>query len=89
MDIIHYNFSNDIVLKIFVIADDIVNVINKQLLPVKKAGRKHDLSPSEIITIALLFTLSNCRDFKHFYNLFNLKQYFPNIPTYERTLSSM
>lgn len=32
MDIIHYNFSNDIVLKIFVSVDDIVNAINKQLL---------------------------------------------------------
>jgi hypothetical protein len=89
MDIIKYNFSNDIVLKLFIIIDDLVSAINKRLLPVKKAGRNHNLTPSEIITIALLFTLSNCKDFKHFYTFFDLHHYFPNIPSYERTLASI
>jgi hypothetical protein len=75
MYIIKQDLAKDTVLRLFIIIDDLVKAIDKCLLPItNKAGRKFNLTKSEIITIALLFVISNCNDFKHFYNFFDLKR---------------
>jgi hypothetical protein len=49
--------------------------------------RKPLMSDSEVISILILFQLSNTRNFKSFYNLYlkkHLKSYFPNTVSYNR-----
>jgi hypothetical protein len=55
--------------------------------PTKKRKKKCEMSLSEIMTILILFHMSNYRDLKHFYIQcvqVNLKLYFPKALSYQR-----
>jgi len=84
------------IIKIFFYVDEFckqfIPVWNKYLIGNReiKRIRKDVLSYSEIITILILYHNSKTKNFKEFYNnwLYNklLKNYFPNIPCYDRFL---
>lgn len=80
-------------IELFCAVDDFLKVFspewNKRLIAGgdRKRLREGRLSPSEIITILILFHESHYRDFKHFYLLSvcrELKKYFPNVLSYNR-----
>ncbi len=86
--------STDIITQIYVNVDDFVKPIKPKLKKfmisseeTKKKNRPYRLSESEVITIMILFHLSNYRNFKYFYldYVFNkLKKDFPYLVSYNR-----
>lgn len=84
-------YDSDLILKLFVIVDDLYkHLITHRLLRSKsKAGRKSKLSTPELITIAVIFSLTKGDSFKNFYRIFKLSNLFPNVPEYSRLLRSV
>jgi hypothetical protein len=79
--------------EIFCQIDDFCNLFDKKLKrflltnPNKKRQRACKLSLSEVMTVLILFHMSDYRTFKHFYFrcvLGDLKKYFPNCVSYSR-----
>jgi hypothetical protein len=58
---------------------------------IRKQTRIPGFSESEIMTIAILFQESPCRNFKYFYKSYLqlYKPEFPNMPSYERFVALM
>ena len=95
--IIHKHFSNmkdtDII-TLFCAFDDFYShfdhFLNSCGLPdgkITKRNRPSRLSQSEVMTIVVLFHMSNYRHFKHFYLTYvkkHLKSYFPKLVSYNR-----
>ena len=87
LTIINIFFQIDEFCKVF------IPVWNKYMIDSNKKhykSRIDTLSESELITIEILYQLSNYKNFKEFYNntlYFILKSYFPNIPSYKRLIS--
>jgi transposase len=85
--------------ELFCFVDDftsgIEKEINSHLLSTsphrKKPTRTPDLRESEIMTIALMFQQSPCRNFKYFYQSYLqlYKEEFPQMPSYERFIALM
>ena len=86
---------NDKVIEIFSLADDFCKFFNQELATrliqpertKRKYSRKSVMSESEIITILVLFHLSNYRCLKHFYLSHvckHMNDYFPNTVSYNR-----
>ena len=65
--------STDKITSIFCSIDDFCNVfepaLKKRLISNEKTkrNRKFKMSMSEVLTITVLFHLSGCRNFKHYY----------------------
>ena len=53
---------------------------------IRKPTRVPKITPSEIITILLIYQRSHYKDFRNFYGYFRTayQHFFPNLPTYER-----
>ena len=90
--------SKDKITKIFCSIDDFCLVfepeLQKRQLSTGKMTRKRKftMSMSEIVTITVLFHLSDMRTFKHFYLFYvqtHLKQEFPNTVSYNRFVELM
>lgn len=90
--------SKDKITEIFCSIDDFCLVFEpelqkRQLSTGKKTRkRKFTMSMSEIVTITVLFHLSDMRTFKHFYLFYvkmHLKQEFPNTVSYNRFVELM
>jgi hypothetical protein len=84
--------------QIFVSIDDFYLKFNKemekhQLADInKKRNRAFTMSPSEVMTIIVLFHLSNFKDMKHFYLIYvkdHLKAEFPRTVSYNRFVELM
>jgi hypothetical protein len=84
--------------EIFVSIDDFYLKFNKemekhQLADInKKRNRAFTMSPSEVMTIIVLFHLSNFKDMKHFYLIYvkdHLKAEFPRTVSYNRFVELM
>lgn len=81
------SLNTDIVTRLFYVIDDLCKAVQINLLPSgKTAGRRNNLTPSEIITIAILFSFLDTNAFKKFYTFYDLQKYFPNVPCYSRLL---
>ena len=79
----------DNIISTFVIVDDFLkNVMQQQLLlgTGGTRGPKGSMTPSEIVTICLLFQFSGYRNFKAFYRFLETyyRHYFPNLLSYNR-----
>ena len=87
MEIIQYN--DDFVTKLFFVVDELVQLIHIPILSSSEKGKKRYLRDSELITIQLLFSLSNCNDFKHFTEFFDIGKYFKHRLEYSRLLRNV
>ena len=88
--------TDDKVTEIFVMADEFCKVFNQMLkrrgLNSPKLGKRHYFRPNrmcdaEIITILIIFHMSNHKCFKHFYLneiCVNKRHLFPNVVSYNR-----
>jgi hypothetical protein len=83
----------DQITEIFVNVDDFYTQFNKEIIKhqlsttKKQRNRKFTMSASEVITILILFHLSNQKNLKHFYLFYvrqHLKKEFPNTVSYNR-----
>lgn len=88
--------TEDKVTEIFVMADEFCKVFNQMLkrrgLNSPKTGKRHYFRPNrmsdaEIITILIIFHMSNHKCFKYFYLneiCINKRHLFPNLVSYNR-----
>ena len=90
--------STDKVTSIFCSIDDFCNVFEpafreRQLSDGRiKRNRKYKMSLSEVLTITVLFHLSGCRNFKHYYTGYvqkHLNKEFPSTVSYNRFVELM
>jgi hypothetical protein len=90
--------SKDKITEIFCTIDDFAQVFEKSLEKSlissgkKRRRRKFKMSKGEILTITVLFHLSNVRTFKHFYLFYvqkHLKDEFPDTVSYNRFVELM
>jgi len=88
------NYINEI----FVSMDDFYLQFTKEMAKhqladiTKKRNRAYRMSPSEVMTIMVLFHLSNFKDIKHFYLFYvkeHLKAEFPRLVSYNRFVELM
>jgi hypothetical protein len=88
----------DKIIEIFCSVDDFCNAFEtehkKHLVSdgKRKRNRACTMSDSEVITITVMFHLSGCRDFKHFYLGYickNLQCDFPQTVSYNRIVELM
>ena len=86
MNIVEY--SSDFVTKLYFVVDELVQLINTPSLSSNRRKKQY-LSDSELITIQLLFYLSNSNDFKYFTSMVPLKAYFKKIPEYSKLLKNV
>jgi hypothetical protein len=90
--------STDKITSIFCSIDDFCNVfepaLKKRLISNEKTkrNRKFKMSMSEVLTITVLFHLSGCRNFKHYYTGYvqkHLNKEFPATVSYNRFVELM
>ena len=86
MNIVEYDA--DFVTKLYFVVDEQVLLITIPSLSSNR-GSKRYLSDAELITIQLLFSLSNTNDFKHFTANFPLQTYFMKVPDYSKLLKNV
>jgi hypothetical protein len=88
----------DKIIEIFCSVDDFCNAFESELKKHQLSDGKHKrnraftMSDSEVITIAVMFHLSGCRDFKHFYVGYickHLQSDFPQTVSYNRFVELM
>ncbi len=82
-------FNSNYIISIYVLVDDFLTPLIQQhpeLVSKNKRGFSCAMSPSEIITLCLLFQSSGFRNFKAFYQFAEvyLKPYFPKMLSYSR-----
>lgn len=83
-------YSYDLVVKLFYIIDNLcVELLPKKLGHASKKGRHPSLCISELITIAVIFSITDVNAFKTFYRIFSLTNCFPNLPEYSRLLRNI
>lgn len=79
--------SKDSIITLFCLIDDLC----KAILPPERhtVGPKPKLSRSELMTIAVLFSLTGQNSFHGFYRVFAMNKYFTDLPEYSRLLRNI
>lgn len=80
----------DFFITLYSVIDDLYKKITPFLIDkTTNTGRKPKLSTPELITIGIIFMLTDCNSFKGFYHLFRISNLFPNMPEYSRLLRNV
>jgi len=80
----------DFFITLFCVIDDLYKKIAPYLLKkTTNVGRKVKLSTPELITIGIIFMLTDCNTFKGFYRIFRLTNMFSELPEYSRLLRNI
>lgn len=81
--------DKDVILKLAFVIDDLYKSIFPKQISSTNSGRKPTLKTSELITISVIFSISNSNAFKSFYRIFKLTSMFPRMPEYSRLLRNV